>query len=191
VLVFSRNVKDGQITQLAGTAGCISEDGSGGECTDGKALIVPQGVGLDRSNKNVYVASNGSGAVAAFSRDSATGALTQLAGTAGCVSEDGTGGECAVGSALANAHRVVVAPNNKWVHVTSDAGVATFSRSKSTGILTQPVGTAGCITETGSGGACDVGTALDGAWGIAATSSKKHFYVAASNSDSVVALKRQ
>jgi hypothetical protein len=40
----------------------------------------------------------------------ATGALTQKAGTAGCISETGTGGECADGTALVGAFSVTVAP---------------------------------------------------------------------------------
>ena len=49
--------------------------------------------------KSVYVASESSGAVAVFDR-AADGALTQKAGTAGCVSETGSGGVCADGTAL-------------------------------------------------------------------------------------------
>ena len=86
-------------------AGCFNDDGANG-CTDSRALNAPQGVAADRTGSNVYVASNGSGALAVFNRDK-TGALTQPAGTAGCVNE--TGAEtCMVAPALANAHDVVV-----------------------------------------------------------------------------------
>src|SRR5215212_3938862 len=40
----------------------------------------------------------------------ATGALTQLSGNAGCVSEDGTGGDCANGKALQAPRSVAVSP---------------------------------------------------------------------------------
>ena len=47
---------------------------------------------------------------ARFDRDTTTGALTPLAGTAGCVSETGTAGACADGRALDGAVMVTVSP---------------------------------------------------------------------------------
>ena len=96
---------------------------------------------------NVYVASLSSDAVAAFSRDHTTGALTQLAGTVGCVSETGNGGSCADGQALDRPRSVAVSPDGRNVYVaaeTSDA-VAAFSRDQTTGRLAQLAGTASCV----------------------------------------------
>ena len=167
-------------------AGCFNDDGANG-CTDSRALNGPQGVAVDGTGANVYVASNGSGALAVFNRDK-TGALTQPAGTAGCLNE--TGAEtCLVAPALANAHDVVVYTNGKWVGVTSDAGFTTFNRSKK-GVLTVPAAPTGCMTSTGSGGACAVGNGLAGAWGVAVTGAKKLVYLAGSLDDSVAALVR-
>jgi hypothetical protein len=59
----------------------------------------------------------------------ATGALTQPAGTAGCVSDDGTG-PCADGRALFGAYSVAVSPNGKSVYVSSNSNaVARFNRA--------------------------------------------------------------
>ena len=90
----------GELTQLSGTAGCVSETGTGGACADGKALDFAAGLAISPDGKSVYVASLNSDAVAVFQRDTTTGELTQLAGTAGCISETGSGGDCADGKAL-------------------------------------------------------------------------------------------
>src|SRR5205807_4073445 len=105
---------------------------------------------------HVYVASELSDAVAAFARNSPPGALTQLSGTAGCVSETGTSGACADGNALDGAGGIAVSPDGTTVYATaatSDA-VAVLSRNPTTGTLTQLSGTAGCTSETGTSGNC-------------------------------------
>jgi len=90
----------GELTQKAGTDGCISDTGSSGVCQDGRELVNPYGLAVSPDGKSVYVGSEVSDAVTIFDRDLATGALTQKAGTAGCVSETGTAGTCQDGVAL-------------------------------------------------------------------------------------------
>jgi DNA-binding beta-propeller fold protein YncE len=159
VAVFDR-AADGTLTQKAGTAGCISEGGSGGDCTDGKALIAVFSVTVSPDGTSVYTASL-SGAVAVFDR-AANGTLTQKAGTAGCISEDGSGGDCTDGKALLVAGSVTVSPDGTSVYAASSGSgaVAVFDRAAD-GTLTQKAGTAGCISEDGSGGDCTDGKALD------------------------------
>jgi 6-phosphogluconolactonase (cycloisomerase 2 family) len=192
VAVFARNKKTGTLTQLAGTAGCVSETGTGGACADGVALDSPIAVVVSRNGTHVYVASFFSDAVAVFARDKKTGALTQLAGTAGCVSETGTGGTCVDGAALDGADSVAVSADGKHLYVaaTNSGAVAVFGRNKTTGALTQLVGTAGCVSETGTGGACADGLALDGADAVTVSSDGKHVYVAAVASDAVAVFAR-
>ena len=76
-------------------------------------------------------------AVAVFARDAATGALTQLPGTAACVSDDANGGvadtptdpECAAGQGLDQAGGVAVSPDGTNVYVAAQGGsVAAFGR---------------------------------------------------------------
>jgi 6-phosphogluconolactonase (cycloisomerase 2 family) len=203
VAVFQRDTTTGILTQLVGSAGCVSETGStprGDLCADGKALVGANSVVVSADGKNVYVAAGGqccgagnSHAVAVFQRNSTTGQLTQLAGTAGCVSEDGTGGACANGKALSDANSVVASADGKNVYATSrsDFGsVAAFQRNSTTGQLTQLAGTAGCVSETGAGGACANGKALDDARSLAATGDGKNLYVASADSDAVAAFRR-
>ncbi len=49
------------------------------------------GVAVSPDGKSVYVASTASDAVARLNRNTTTGAITQPAGAAGCVSENGRG----------------------------------------------------------------------------------------------------
>ena len=53
------------------------------------------------------------GGVTIFDRDASTGALAQKAGTAGCISSDGSGGACQKGTAIAGASSVVVSPGRQ------------------------------------------------------------------------------
>ena len=85
-----------------------------------------------------------------------TGALTQPAGTAGCVSETGTG-PCADGHGLSDPTSVAVSADGKSVYAASDLSraVVRFNRNPTTGTITQPAGTAGCISQTGAGPCVD------------------------------------
>jgi DNA-binding beta-propeller fold protein YncE len=198
VAVFARNTTTGALTQLAGTAGCVSETGNGGACADGKALRIANSVALSDDDKHVYVASADSDAVAIFRRNATTGALTQLVGPtgkAGCVSETGTAGECADGKALDGARSLAVSADGKNVYVASGEpsdAVAVFRRNSTTGVLTQlvgPAGKAGCVSETGSGGTCANGKALDNANGLAVSPDGESVYVA-STSNAVAVFRR-
>ncbi len=80
-------------------------------CQDGVALNNARNVAVSPDGASVYLASSASDAVAIFDRNTSTGALNQKAGTAGCVSEDGTGGACQDGVALDGAAGVAVSPD--------------------------------------------------------------------------------
>src|SRR5439155_1537758 len=84
-------------------AGCVSASGTGGACAKGTALVGPRSVGLSPDGKNLYFPATTAAAVAIFARNQTTGALKQLVGTSGCISESGTNGACAIGRALAGA----------------------------------------------------------------------------------------
>jgi DNA-binding beta-propeller fold protein YncE len=191
----------GQLTQLPGPAGCISETGSsapGGPtdvCTDGKGLNYAASLAISRDGKNVYVIGQQNNAVAVFARNGTTGALTQLPGTAGCISENGTGGACARGKGLRGAFGVVVSGDGKHVYVSSaiDDAVAAFQRNATTGALTQLPGNAGCINRTGStisGPTCADGRALDKPRFLAISGDGKNVYVTAGDEDAVAVFAR-
>jgi DNA-binding beta-propeller fold protein YncE len=71
----------------------------------------------------------------------------------------------------------------------SDA-VAIFDRDPASGALSQKPGTGACISETGMGGLCQDGTALDGTLSVALSADGRNVYVASTNSDAVAILDR-
>jgi hypothetical protein len=99
--------------------GCIADDGSATSCTDGHGLIGAAALAISPDGKNAYVAAGGSGALAVLKRDSG-GAITQPAGTLGCVSDTGSS-SCADGTALAGAQGVTLSPDGRNVYVASGA----------------------------------------------------------------------
>ena len=138
----------------------MTEGGLGGTCADGKALLASRSVTVSPDGSNVYVASEESQAVAVFDRDGTTGALKQLDGTDGCVSQTGTGGECADGRALYGPRSVAVTGDGKNVYVASGAAVAVFARDPVTGALEQLTGTSGCISSFALPDGCAFGLVL-------------------------------
>ena len=156
-------------------------------CADGTALVGPRSVALSPDGNNLYFPATTAAAVAVFARDQVDGALRQLAGTSGCISESGTNGACAVGRALSGARSAAVSPDGTSVYVASyfSDAVAVFSRNPTTGTLTQLAGNAGCVSETGSNGACADGVALDGARTVVVSPDGTSVYVASETSGAV------
>src|SRR5919107_1264705 len=87
--------------QLSGANGCVNLDGSDG-CADGRGLDGVRATVLSPDGENLYAVGGTqdgtdnqgnvlvAGAVTAFDRDPANGHITQLPGTDGCISDDGT-----------------------------------------------------------------------------------------------------
>jgi DNA-binding beta-propeller fold protein YncE len=194
VAVFDRDPANGRLTQKPGTAGCISVVGAGppDNCADGTALDGASKVAVSPDGANVYVASRHADAVAVFDRDPVTGALTEKAGTAACISEDGSGGECVDGAGLDQPIGVIASPDGNSVYVASaDSGaVAVFDRNPNSGALTQLPGTAGCISEDGSGGACSDGRGLGGVGGVEVSEDGHNVYAAAVDSNAITTFDR-
>ena len=184
VAVFDR-ATDGTLTQKAGTDACVSDDGTG-PCIDGTALAGAFDVTVSPDGANVYVASAVSGAVAILAR-APGGTLTQSLGA--CISDTGAG-PCFDGRALAGASAVTVSPDGVSVYVaSSDAdAVAVFDRAAGGG-LTQKLGTAGCVSDTGAGPCAD-GTALDLPSSVAVAPGGGSVYVASPNSSAVAVFDR-
>ena len=88
VLVFARDPATGILSQLAGTAGCLSVDGAGqggpGQCTDIRGADAPNAIRLSPDERFVYVTDFGSyGTVLTFARNTTSGVLSQLPGLDG------------------------------------------------------------------------------------------------------------
>ncbi len=118
--VFSRNTTTGELTFVE-----LKRDGVGG--VDGLSLA--RSVVVSPNGQHVYVAAQADSAVAVFSRNTTTGALTFVE-----AKKDGIGGV----DGLFGAFSVKVSPDDQDVYVagSSDNAVAAFSRNPTTGALT-------------------------------------------------------
>jgi DNA-binding beta-propeller fold protein YncE len=192
---FVRNPTTGAITQPAGEAGCISQPTESGAepCADGHGLGSPFSLTVSPDGKSVYVTGYAYGTVARLNRNPTTGAISQPAGAAGCISEDGTdllGGICADGHGLGYfPFAVTVSPDNKSVYVAGYSGVMRLNRNTTTGAISQPAGTAGCVSEDGAG-PCQNGHALEDPYSVVVSPDGKDVYVASTSSDAVTTFDR-
>jgi DNA-binding beta-propeller fold protein YncE len=139
------------LTQLPGTAGCVSLHGEGG-CAAGRAISEADGQpAISPDGRSAYLVADSrpegieSDAIVVFDRDPATGALTQKPGAEGCLAASGELG-CARDQKLNGARQAVVSPDGRNVYVSSEhGGVLAFARDASTGALTPLTGAAECI----------------------------------------------
>jgi DNA-binding beta-propeller fold protein YncE len=142
-------------------------------------LAGPASVAVSSDGRNVYIASaEGGGAIAAFARDSMTGALRQLPGRAGCVNRRGRAC-CARGRALSVPMSVAVSRDGRNLYVASllSDGVAVFARDPVTGALRQLPGRRGCVSRRGREG-CARGRALETPESVTVRPDDRNVYVA-------------
>jgi 6-phosphogluconolactonase (cycloisomerase 2 family) len=192
VAVFARNALTGELAQLGGAAGCIAEAGDGVTCTNGTALVGLRAITVSPDGKSVYIGARDGDAVVILARNPMTGALTQLSGPAGCVSETSTGGRCTDGHGLLGARGVAVSPDDRHVYVAAqnNNAVVSFARDTTTGALAQLPGLAGCIAENGDGVTCAVGAGLREAVFVTLSPDGTNLYVASQLSDAVATFAR-
>jgi 6-phosphogluconolactonase (cycloisomerase 2 family) len=187
----------GSLTQLSGMAGCVSFDGTGGACQAGRSVEKPESLAISHDGKFAYGSSyseSGEDALTAY-RIGRRGGLTQLPGTAGCFTndgkQDGTAGVCTAGRAIGSGDgtSIVISPDDRFVYAvnqnqSAETGVAVFRRNRTTGVLTQLGGSAGCVEPLGSAsGGCASGRILTGATGIAMSPDSEGRFVYVSSYD--------
>jgi DNA-binding beta-propeller fold protein YncE len=189
--IFARNPATGALTQASGGGGCIANVATTG-CTTGRALYGPDVVVASPDGRNVYVGAFKGSSLAVFTRDPATGALAQPAGTGGCVADTSYPiAGCATGVALASPEGLAISPDGDNLYAAAALGNALdmFSRNSSTGALTQGAGGAGCIVQAPLAG-CTTGTQLGGADAVAISPDGDDVYVTSVLSNSVTAFAR-
>jgi DNA-binding beta-propeller fold protein YncE len=205
ISIFDRNLATGKLSQKAGVAGCITDDGlddtQANTCTAGRDIKGASGLSLSPNGQTLYVPAEQDKGLAIF-HVNGDGTLTQLPGTAGCVTESGkdqNGNPCLRGRALSAPYGSVVSPDGKSLYVMSDAGtsagVAIFSLNPSTGRATQLAGKPGCVTadgaDAGTSGVCAVGRAVDDAWEGAISPDGRSFYVAGLGAEGMAIFRRE
>lgn len=156
-------------------AGCLKELPRADRCRGGFGLEGTSGVAVSPDGAQIYVTADKPGSVSVYSRDAETGDLQPLM----CVSENGSDGVCADGTALGGASSVTVAPDGRQVVVTAAAigGVTTYARNAASGRLTPQ----GCLLDQApKGGSCTSAPTLEGAAASALSPDGKTVLVASS-----------
>src|SRR3712207_3893953 len=122
LLVPARAAAEPSFAQLPGTSGCVEQDTlSFSQCTEYRSLETASSVAISPDGEFAYVSSpivnsgsdtldDNADAISIFDRDPATGALTQLVGTAGCVSNNGEVG-CVDGLAMDGVRSIAISPD--------------------------------------------------------------------------------
>ena len=192
VVVFERDLTSGELNQPTGADGCVSESGNGGDCEDGRLLSHTEGIAISPDGRNVYTTGRNANGVAIFDRNLTTGLLDQKGGDKGCIMMPPVSEGCGAGRAMdqngsgASLKGIVVSPDNKNVYLPANGSnaIAILNRDTSGGAthgeLTQPAGTAGCISEDGTdglGGNCQNGRQLVGANDVAASADGESVYI--------------
>jgi len=188
--------KPGALTQLQGKRGCIVDRSSKpGTCAVGRGLkgagpfMGSEAVAVSPDGRNVYVAAFDSDAIATFSRNPKSGALTQPKGTAGCISAKGSAG-CAKVAAFDGPNSVAVSPDGRNVYATArdSSTLLSFARNPKTGAL-RPIPGATCMTGIALP-ACPPATALIGPDVVAVSPDGRNVYVGAFFGSAVLAFSR-
>ena len=201
IAVFDRDTTTGELTQKAGTAGCIvngpSPDVAGCDNT-GRAMFFARDLAISADGASAYLVGLISDSVAIFDRDPLTGALTQKADAAGCIVNEPSTDIATCdnsGRALDGPLGIAVSPTDNTVYVAAaiSSAMVVFDRDQSTGALTQKAGPAGCIVNGPSTdvATCDnTGRALDGVQAVAASPDGASVYGAASTSNAIATFDR-
>jgi len=145
----------GELTPLGSGDGChVAVDTTG--CTTSRLAETVYDIALSPDGSTLYAANYNGNAVLAFSVDSTTGALTQIAGTGGCfiaAGETQPTDPCTEAHGLDGPGSVEVSPDGKLVSVASvrERGLVILRRA-SDGTLSQAAGAASCVNETSADG---------------------------------------
>ena len=187
---LNRNTTTGAITQPAGTAGCVSETGAG-PCADGHGLDGPiGGGGQPRREERLRRLRSTAAPWRASTATRPPGRSPSPPGPPAASARPGRGpAPTAMGSTAPHRWRSAPTGRASTSPRTDSDAVARLNRNTTTGAITQPAGTAGCVSETGAGPCAD-GHGLNGAHSVAVSADGKSVYVASIVSDAVARFNR-
>jgi DNA-binding beta-propeller fold protein YncE len=188
IVVFQRNPSTGALTQTTDGTGCLAAAAIPG-CQTARGLGGADVVAMAPDGRDVYTGSFLGNTVAVFARYNG-GALQQLFGTGGCISQGGAGG-CTSGLAMSNIEGLAVSGdgNNVYAAAPGSNAVDVLARDPSVGSLMQLTGGAGCFTNTPLTG-CTTGRWLGGADAVAVSPDDKSVYITALITNSVANFSR-
>lgn len=178
---------------LTQTAACFSD--TAGSCTAAPGIVAAATVVVSPDGKHVYTGSVTNSAVAAFSRDANTGALTQLASPNGCLSNGSVAGCTSQGGTMQSVYDLAISPDGKHVYVVGYGSntIAAFSRNATTGALTKLSSPNRCYYDNSAGSpatGCTAARMLEGADGIIVSPDGAYVYVASYTSGSLTVFAR-
>jgi 6-phosphogluconolactonase (cycloisomerase 2 family) len=178
---------NGSLAQPAGVAGCIATTAVAG-CSTGSSLAGADAVAISPDGRFVYIAGGTADSLLTFSRDAATGRLTQLAGAAGCLRSGRT--DCGPVTGMDGPAAIAISPDGAFLYVASAAGTLTaFRRDATSGALTQLGPGTGCLSDGDLTGCTAVG-GLARASAVALTPDGRTLIAAGTDDDAVVSFRR-
>ncbi|HEY1711538.1 MAG TPA: Ig-like domain-containing protein [Solirubrobacteraceae bacterium] len=173
IVLFSRDAATGALTQLPGTAACITVDGSSpagaNTCQAMPNLAGPFHATMSPDGHFLYVIDfeSATDGIVVFARDSATGALSEVQ----CVFDAPAPTGCDTARDVGGSQDIVISPDGLHAFSNVSDGISSLARDPSTGFLTQPAGAAGCISDDGTDDegnpTCGTGRFLDGLYSMA------------------------
>jgi DNA-binding beta-propeller fold protein YncE len=186
---FSREPTTGALT----FQGCIEDEDSdleGASCADAPGLDGARGVAVSPDGTAAYVISINDDAIAHFSRELTTGALTFQE----CIEDEDSdfeGSSCADAPGLNDSRGVALSPDGTSAYVASfqNDAISHFSRDPGTGAL----GFQGCVEDEDSdleGASCANAPGLDGARGVATSADGMSVYGTSLRDDAIVSFSR-
>ena len=199
VVVLNRDPSTGALSQAPAPAGCMTLAAASG-CTTVQAVQGADAVAVSPDGTSVYVAAGLQDGAAAFARDTQTGALTQMSGTAviadaalvrpGCFLATIAQG-CGLGRAFVDPEGVAVSPDgaSTYVGAFASSAVDTFARDATSGALTQDTRPPGCIVAVPTP-TCRTGRALGAANAVEVSPDGRNVYAGAFAANAVAVFAR-
>ena len=199
----------GGLTQLPGQLGCFTTVASG-SCQLATGIADAESVVVSPDGRYVYVGSFTSlsgprreASLTAFSRDPATGELTQLSGTSGCYTADGSSqagpNTCTKveGLGAGDGRDFAITSDGKWAYMVNSVrptAIVIFKRDPGTGVLSQPAAPNGCVSHDGAGqdgpGMCLTVATVNDPVGISISPDDRFVYVTDVGNNSIHVLSR-
>ncbi len=119
VAIFTRALGTGDLTQPAGSLGCVQNVQAEG-CALGRPLVDPEGLAISPDGANVYVTVFMSGALDVFDRDGSTSALMQKPGELGCFTSIALRGCTPARGGVRGVSSAAVSPDGKYLYAVAN-----------------------------------------------------------------------